>query len=280
MSNRLFSDDMIRILTSIDRWRIISSRFTPEVEPVADWRHEAWSMDNCQGHSIREALIVLGGKANYGFKQKVYPCVPGAVFLFDSYEEHDSDYVPWCTNAEHLWIYFHNDTVLMRVLSIKDGAYRSLPGSSTMLSASSLPLSLFTASQHPLEPAEVVRFRTISALAVLVMSFIDLGYAEESGDSREFRQTIISAVEQRIRETCGSSTSLDSLARVSGYSKFHLERLFKERTGCTIHQYVDRCRAAKCKEMIGNGHSLKEISSALGFSHQSSFSRWRKSGSS
>lgn len=276
MINRFFSDDMMHILASPERWKIVSSRFSPEALPITDDRHSAWMRNNSEGHSHCEVLFALSGEVNYGFKQDVYPCTPGTIFLFDSAEEHDCGYPPWALSAEHLWIYFLQDKIVMRVLSVKDGTYRPLAGSGAMLSLSALPMRLFGTPQEPMLPAGAVRLRTIGALIGLIMSFIELGYAEECSSSREFRRSVIKVVEQHIQETSGCGISLDSLARLSGYSKYHLERLFKEHTGYSVHKYVDRCRIAKFREMAKSGHSMKEISAALGFTCQSSFSRWHK----
>jgi len=111
----------------------------------------------------------------------------------------------------------------------------------------------------------------------LITALIDLGYTEEFGSNEEFRDNIIKVVEQHIRQTSGCGVTLDGLARLSGYSKFHLERLFKEHTGYSVHKYINLCRTAKFRHMKAEGHSMKEISLALGFTCQSSFSRWLKS---
>ncbi|HAH87948.1 MAG TPA: hypothetical protein DCL60_11340 [Armatimonadetes bacterium] len=277
MENRIFTEDMLHIMTSPEYWRIVSSSFVPEVEPVHDTRHEAWMADNCQGHSHREVLFALSGEAHYGFKQNAYPCYPGTIIVFDSFEEHDSDYPPWASGAEHLWMYISRDKIIMRVLSIKDGAYRVMPDSVSMLSSSVLPAHLFSSPGDSALPAHVVRFQTLSALVALITALINLGYTEEFGNGEEFRGNIIKVVEQHIRQTSGCGVTLDGLARLSGYSKFHLERLFKERTGYSVHKYINMCRTAKFQHMKAEGHSMKEISQALGFTYQSSFSRWLKS---
>jgi AraC-like DNA-binding protein len=276
MRNRLFSENMLHIMTSPERWRIVSGRFPPEVEPVCDIRHAEWMAENCQGHSHREVLFALSGEAHYGFKQNVYPCNPGTIFVFDSFEEHDSDYPPWVSDAVHLWMYISKAKIILRVLSVKDGVYRILPGSSALLS-SALPAHLFSSPNNAVLPAHIIRFQVFSATVALVTAAIELGYTEEFGSGEEFRDNIIKVVEQHIRQTSGRGVTLDGLARLSGYSKFHLERLFKKHTGYSIHEYVNRCRAEKFRQMKAGRHSMKEISQALGFTCQSSFSRWLKS---
>ena len=52
--------------------------------------------------------------------------------------------------------------------------------------------------------------------------------------------TVVEAIRRHIEESAGKHVTLDFLAHFSGYSKFHLLRLFRTRVGCTIHQYIDQ----------------------------------------
>lgn len=66
------------------------------------------------------------------------------------------------------------------------------------------------------------------------------------------------------------------LAHFSGYSKFHLSRIFRTWIGCSIHQYIDTSRQRKMESMKTAGYSNRAIAEALGFSEASAYLRWRR----
>jgi AraC-like DNA-binding protein len=66
-----------------------------------------------------------------------------------------------------------------------------------------------------------------------------------------------------------------ALARHSGISRAHLERLFRQHFHSTPHAYFERRRAEyACHELLGQKTTIKEIASRLGFRHLSRFSIW------
>jgi AraC-like DNA-binding protein len=89
-----------------------------------------------------------------------------------------------------------------------------------------------------------------------------------------FQRNAVKAIQQHIDETAGRGVTLDSLARLSGYSKYHFLRLFERHAGVTPQQYIDACRRKHARKLLEEGWSRKALARELGFSHASSFSRW------
>jgi AraC family transcriptional regulator len=68
--------------------------------------------------------------------------------------------------------------------------------------------------------------------------------------------------------------SLDDLVARSGYSKYHVIRIFKEETGCSPWQYVIERRLERARELLlGTRLSVKEIATQLGFNTPDYFAR-------
>ncbi|MFW6078381.1 MAG: helix-turn-helix transcriptional regulator [Gemmatimonadota bacterium] len=68
--------------------------------------------------------------------------------------------------------------------------------------------------------------------------------------------------------------TLAGLAREAGYSEFHFTRLFRERTGLTVHRYVDRLRLRSAMEAVLDGApDLTTVAFRHGFSSHSHFTR-------
>ena len=68
------------------------------------------------------------------------------------------------------------------------------------------------------------------------------------------------------------SATLEAIARAHAVSVFHLARVFRRATGCTIHAYRTQLRLRAALERLGDGADLSAIALELGFSSHSHFS--------
>lgn len=66
---------------------------------------------------------------------------------------------------------------------------------------------------------------------------------------------------------------LDTLARESGLSKFHLLRVFRDRTGLTPWQYQVNLRLDHARQLLQRGEPASQVADACGFVDQSHFTR-------
>jgi AraC-like DNA-binding protein len=65
---------------------------------------------------------------------------------------------------------------------------------------------------------------------------------------------------------------LDQLAAVAGYSKYHMSRVFADKTGMTIHQYIQKKRLSKAAEqLIRTDQAIIDIAASFGYGSQQSF---------
>lgn len=68
--------------------------------------------------------------------------------------------------------------------------------------------------------------------------------------------------------------TLESIAEISGYSKFHFARIFKEVTGTTVIDYIKSVRCDKAKTLLlETSDSVTQICNACGFENSSYFTR-------
>ena len=118
VENLFFSAQMLELLMDYDGWRMVSSLFPPDTRPVRHAAHEEWMARHQDRHPHREILFSLSGKGLYGFDGKAYPCNPGTVFLFDSYEPHDNSYPPHAPRGTHLWISLLAEKAVARILDV------------------------------------------------------------------------------------------------------------------------------------------------------------------
>jgi AraC-like DNA-binding protein len=83
---------------------------------------------------------------------------------------------------------------------------------------------------------------------------------------------IIACLSERI---ASGSVDYSGLQQSVGLSRAQINRVFKEGTGLTPHQWVDARCLVKAEEMLRSGDlSVKEISATLGFCDPSHFTKW------
>ena len=71
-----------------------------------------------------------------------------------------------------------------------------------------------------------------------------------------------------------SRLDIDPVARRAGYSKWHLQRIFKEHTGQPLGEYIRAKKLQKSIERLAHSNEpILNVAIALGFDSQQSFNR-------
>ncbi len=85
---------------------------------------------------------------------------------------------------------------------------------------------------------------------------------------------IISQVAQYIYDHSAQPIKLDDLAKFTGFSKYHFNRIFFAATGYQLGEFVQRQKLEKALYIIKEGnHNLIDVALSVGYDSQSSFSR-------
>ena len=215
------------------------------------------------------------GVASYN---RIFPATTGTIFLFDAYEEHDKAYPREIDKDIHLWLYFGQSQIIASLLSINRGRIEYRRKMLILENAelcNAIVQGWGALRNSPLDE-NLRRMKLKSMLSLLFLELIELDLAEEkSGCDGETRQVkIIRMIRQHISDTAGKGLTVEKLARIAGYSKFHFLRFFKKHTGQKIHECINASRMRKTEEMLKGGFLQKQISGELGFSCPSAFSNW------
>ena len=70
--------------------------------------------------------------------------------------------------------------------------------------------------------------------------------------------------------------TLDALAKVTGLSRYHLVRSFRQNVGVPPHAYLRQIRVERAKALLAKGNTIAEVAAMTGFSDQSHLNRWFK----
>ncbi|SIT11968.1 transcriptional regulator, AraC family [Zobellia uliginosa] len=99
----------------------------------------------------------------------------------------------------------------------------------------------------------------------------------ESIQERSFKEYVfrINKVIDFIRLNIEREISLDELAEVSNFSKFHFHRVFKAITGVTPNNFITKSKLGRAEYILANNLdiAISDIAYLLGFSSVSSFSK-------
>lgn len=77
-----------------------------------------------------------------------------------------------------------------------------------------------------------------------------------------------------LHDNFQTTLSLDEIAGVAGVHSAHLSRVFRQKMGCTVGEYVRRLRFEfACQQILSTERQLCEVALEAGFSDQSHFNR-------
>lgn len=97
-----------------------------------------------------------------------------------------------------------------------------------------------------------------------------LDYPEELSDG----YTIVAdRMRDYIHEYFDENIQLDDLMEISGFSRFHLIKVYRERFGLAPNQYLNNLRIEKAKQLLIKGMKAQDVGYSVGYFDQSHFIR-------
>ncbi len=106
----------------------------------------------------------------------------------------------------------------------------------------------------------------------IFISYLLKHYGYKNIHIKDIPKNIKNSIEY-IHENFLENLSLDEIAFVSGLSKYHFIKLFKEKTGLTPHKYIIDLRIEHAKILMKKNIPFSQIALYCGFSDQSHFIR-------
>ncbi|MBP3720332.1 MAG: helix-turn-helix domain-containing protein [Clostridia bacterium] len=98
---------------------------------------------------------------------------------------------------------------------------------------------------------------------------------ENTGAGGEESRGLIRSLQEYIRTHLNENLSLDRLAELSHFHPAYLSRMFKETTGMTVGDFINRTRQEKAESLLtGSRLTVLEISREMGFATDNYFCRW------
>lgn len=230
-------------------------------------------------HWHREAHYVLANSSRYRLADAVLVVSPGDVIPVDHWERHGIIRAEESHDAVHMVVHF-NKKVWGSLSRLNDHCewevfeWSWVFFDDDMVSFVNRRWELFADKTCQDRQAH---FRSLlrRPLELLLEEYARL-FATRYRAVSPHPDGIIDMVKSHIENTHGRGCSLMPMAAYSGYSRFRLAHLFKERTGESIGEYVDRVRLEFLEKAPIIGLKQKEVAEELGFSSPSAFCNWRR----
>lgn len=112
--------------------------------------------------------------------------------------------------------------------------------------------------------------RLLAVLARLIAR-----HADDPTPARALRPAAPAVARARdyLESRLADEVTLDDLARLTGFSPFHLVRLFRAETGLPPHAYLTQARVTRAKGLLAGGLPIARVAAETGFSDQSHLTR-------
>lgn len=264
----------VRSFEAFKPWKIISSASQEGEGAPLTGDYQKWLDQTHHAHQHREMLVILAGNFSYRITGKTFHLETGDVVLFDSWEQHTHGYFRG-TDSINLWFFFlpgavnvvidQNGTVVMRkmmYLGELNEIFFEVWNEFTQSSNTSSLLGREILDIVSVFLAELFR-KNIPALP-------------QSLETHSHQELSMKEVVEYINNLSSPVCSVSTLASISGYSKVHFQRLFREYTGCTVREYMKKRRLKLYQYRIAENIPKKEIAYELGFSSTSALIHWEK----
>lgn len=234
-------------------------------------------------HSAYEMIVPMEGNYLVTVSGQTYELTPGDIFLIPSGEPHS---LTAPSRGARFIFLFEFDQIL------------AIKGTSFLASVMSKPLLINRSTCPSIYTEETVLFcqicaeylhddslRDITIYSRLLSLFINYCRVRLSADSgsavtqlphssaRNYAERF-NAVFNYLDRHFAEDLTLEDVAAVAGFSKFHFSRTFKQLSGCNFYEYLCHRRIKSSESLLMQpGLSVSQIALQSGFSSVSTFNR-------
>lgn len=228
-------------------------------------------------HSSRDALLlyVHAGQGHAVSREKLCPLRPGTLcFIGGDVEHYTVPHDPSIYDRSKLFV---DQATLSTLLSLlpETSPLRAL-SSHTALCCTALPERDREEVTQLLQKASEAGNEADGGAAVLLSVLLSLlsCLGREQHEPPAPTPTPLTGAIAYIHENVASPLCVEDICRAAHMSKFHFCRIFRERMGVTVMEYVLRTRLLQAKILLRTTSlPIGEISEACGFGSPSYFSR-------
>ncbi len=231
---------------------------------------------------MREIVLVLEGECEIMIGDDVCRGGPGTLMLVDAGVPHQFWYPANSRPSRHVWYMFKPHYMIFAAVSDDGSRQRTLPAfrdyrcfDPYIINAVVRTWDALLAGDRSEENLAELK-ALIRLLSVMQVKLYDDASTDDSRlSTKRSRDRKLWNVMRYIEYQCGRECSVDTLARLSGYSRGHFMRLFRDHAGCSVLDYINCQRRARYGSLPPDA-PLKSVAEQLGFRSVAAFLHWRK----
>lgn len=232
---------------------------------------------NYHYHEFHKLLLLRSGSGSYCVDGKRYALMPGDIVRVGSRAIHRPEFqagVPY----ERTILYISREFLQSHQQGGCDLERCFAPEQSHVLRLSEkCRQKIFSPADSLEKELAGSRFgREIRSRCLLLELLVEVGRALESEESlapMESKNSRILEILRYLDTHLTEEISIDSLSQQFFLSKYHMMRLFKRETGCTVHEYVTDRRLLFARDSMAEGMSAADACFSSGWHSYSSFVR-------
>jgi AraC-type DNA-binding domain-containing proteins len=233
-------------------------------------------------HDFDKIVIFFSGEVTYVVEGKSYLLEPWDILLINRHEIH-KPVIDACSDYERIVIWVSPEFIeqyrtrqydlaecFHQIKQLKNNLIRVHADYQDKLK---LILSdLESSLSSPDFASELLSSSYFIQFMIYLNRLIQTNSLVSSHNSISYDKQIQNILEY-INSNLGKDLSLDQLANYFYVSKYHLMRKFKEDTGYTIHNYIQKKRLLLAADLIRQGMPITKACFECGFQEYSTFSR-------
>ena len=232
-------------------------------------------------HEFHKIVVFLSGRGNYLVGARSYALKPNDIVLVERGAIHKAEIAP-TEPYERIILYI--DPGFLEAQSSPESRLDYCFSAATekksyVIRPNAERREVLTRLLNDLETAgrEEAYGRDLLSRSLLIRLLVELGrgmhseqfHSAPEENSGEKTAEILEYLQAHLTE----DLSIDRLAEEFYLSKYHMMRMFRSRTGFTIHGYVTDKRLHLARELISGGETALEACYACGYRDYSAFSR-------
>ena len=229
-------------------------------------------------HEELEFFFVIRGKSRFQIEDKLFETRPGDMCVIEPWATHAYGFSASDHDLFQLWLHLGKDWLYSNFVQVEKKGYFK-----NVMKPIFFPYAFADLLQkrwHLVKAQGIITAESLNKYLRTPLTYILeevlLKLEERQEESANGNIDIIRSIKKYILNRQGCECSLEKLEAFTGYSKFYISHLFKEKTGSTIGKYVNTIRIKYTAEAEIHGIPYKEIAKQLGFSSIQAFSPWHK----
>jgi len=227
-------------------------------------------------HEALEFFFVIRGESRFQIEDKVYDTRPGDMCVIEPWVIHSYGFCTDDHDLLQLWLHLDRDRLRLQFIQVEEKGRFKIFMTPMVLSYAMTDMLRrrwhLAKSKGVITPESLNKYLRTPLTFIIEEVLLELEQKAEKSENSD----IVESIKQYIMNRQGCNCSLEHLEEFTGYSKFYISHLFKEKTGLTIGNFINSIRVEYAAEAELHGMQYKEIANQLGFSSIQAFSPWNK----